>query len=430
MRIIKKVLINSLLFLSIANANLLDDILKKAESSDYKLKSLIAEEKAKEYVIKQNKSKYKPQITFSSYIGWQQFKPYYGSQKEQFLQFYYLSMKQPIYKPQILSQIKISKLEKKLAKIKVEQEKQYIKYYTLNLLLDYVYYKDKLNTIIELKNLQKEKLTLLNKLHLKKLIDSQTLLDAEETYLNTRIQYKEALIDYRNIKKALNLITDENLEPILYLSLNKNVDLSIFEEDYYFWEKNLDKNFEIKYAKVNVEIAEEEIKNRKLVNHPNIDLELSYRYSSTSAVSIASDDKRVALIIDLPIYQGGFANSYLLEAKQLKISAQMQLKDTKRNNLFLLKDYWFEMYKSKNDISNIKKQINIRNEKLEFIKKGYERKIKTKIDVVNQQISLLNAKLNLIEKLHSFSVSYIKLLYLTGQINKESINKVKSLFDL
>ena len=429
MKRVKSIIAKILLLFSISSADTLDDILKMAENADYKLKSLYAEEKAKEYRIQQSKAQYKPQITFSSYIGWQQFKPYYGGQEEQFLQYYYLSLRQPVYRPQILSKIRLSKLDKKIANLKIEQEKQYIKYYTLNLLLDFAYYKEKLDLVIQLRDLHNEKLQILKKMFEKNKVPKEIVLDAEDSYLKSYISYKEALIDYRNQKKAINLVVDENLESILFLSLNKDINLNLYNTDYYSWEKELENNFEVQLAKVNIDIANEEIKSRKYTTHPTVDLEFSYRYASTSAISVASEDKRIAFTVDFPIYQGGFAKAYILEAKQLKISAMMQLKDIKRQNEFYLKDSWFKMYKAKKNIPQLKKQLSMNLKKFTYLKKSYEKRIKTKLDLINQEISLVNIKLNLLEKLHNFSVSYVKLLYLTGQINDKLINKtVKPLF--
>ena len=134
----KKVFILTFFFFLLSLSSYADDfidkLLDRAEKNDFKLKSLKYQEKAKEYQIEQYKSQYKPQINFSSYLGWQEYKPYYGDKTQQTLQYYYLSLKQPIYRPEILSQIKISKTYKDIATLKVNQEKQYIRYVFFNTL--------------------------------------------------------------------------------------------------------------------------------------------------------------------------------------------------------------------------------------------------------------------------------------------------------
>lgn len=411
--------------------DLIDQLLERAIQNDFKLKSLKHQERAKEYQIEQSKSQYKPQVSFSSYIGWQEYKPYYGGSRKQTLEYYYLSLKQPIYRPEVLSQIKISKLYKAVARLKVEQERQYIKYIFFNTLFDYLYAKVKLDIYTKIKDLNKKKLIYVNKLYQYKRATKEDLNLAENSYQEVYISFKEAEVELRNYKKALFLLTNWNnaqtfTENIVNkISLNTGLSVKNLTKNYNWWLSKLENNFEIREAKKNVEIAKREIRKRKYQRYPKVDLEVSYRYSSTSAVSVASDDKRVALIIDFPFYQGGYVSSLVMEAKELEKSALMDLESIKQQNEFNLKDNYYIMKKSSEKIDSLKKQLSILEELLKNVERGKEKKVKTDLDVINIRLKILETKLSLIEEFHNFYVAYSKLLYLTGALDENGVKKLK-----
>jgi len=417
--------------LSSYGEDLIDQLLERAIQNDFKLKSLKHQEKAKEYQIEQSKSQYKPQISFSSYIGWQEYKPYYGDNRKQTLKYFYLSLKQPIYRPDVFSQIKISKLYKSVARLKVEQEEQYMKYIFFNTLFDYLYAKEKLSIYTQIKDLNKKKLIYVNKLYSYKRATKEDLNLAENSYQEAYISFKEAEVELRNYKNALFLLISWNNaqsfteDLVNKISLNINLSVKNLTKNYSWWLSKLDNNFEIREAKKNVEIAKREIKKRKYQRYPKVDLEVSYRYSSTSAVSVASDDKRIALIIDFPLYQGGYVTSLVMEAKELEKSALMDLESIKQQNKFNLKDNYYILKKSAEKIGNLKKQLFILEELLKNVERGKEKKIKTELDIINTKLKILEVKLSLLEEYHNFYVAYSKLLYLTGALNESGIKRLK-----
>ncbi len=435
MRKITKILLISFFILNKSFGDNIDDLLNRAIESDFKLKALQYQKKAKEYQVEQSISKYKPQLNFTSYLGWQEYKPYYGNKTQQTLQYYYLSLKQPIYRPEVLSQIKISKIYKDISKIKVEQEKQYIKYLFFNTLFDYLYAKRKVEILKEIRDLYKQRLSYIYKLFQYQRATKEELNLAENSYQEAYIRLKEGEAELNNFKKAVVLLLGlENDTEILEninqkIQLNTNINSEILVKDYNWWASKIENNFEIKEAKKNLEIAKREIKKRKYQRYPKIDLELSYRYSSTSAVSVASDDKRIALIIDFPIYQGGYISSLVLEAKELEKAAIMDYKNIKKQNELNLKDNFFVLKKSSEKIKNLKKQLLILDKLLKDTIDAKEKMVKTELDIINIKIKILQTNISLIEEFHSFYVSYSKLLYLTANLNNEGTKILKTLLN-
>jgi len=415
--------------------DIIDDMLNQAIQNDFKLQSLRHQEKAKKYQIEQSKSQYKPHVSFSSYLGWQEYKPYYGGTQKQTLKYFYLALKQPIYHPEILSQIKLSKLYRDIAKLKVEQEKQYIRYYFFNVLFDYLYAKQKLELHRKIKDLSKKRLIYINKLYQFKRATKEDLNLAESNYQDAYISFKESEAEFNNYKKALFLLANwnnafsDNKKLDKKLKMNTNFNIKTLLKEYNWWLSKLDNNFEVREAKKNIEIAKKEIKKRSHQRYPKVDLELSYRYASTSAVSVASEDKRIALIIDFPFYQGGYISNLVLEAKELEKSALMDLKNIRKEKEFNLQNNFYSMKQATDKLTALRKQLNILYKLLKDTEKGKDMKVKTDLDIIDVKLKILRTKLALTEEFHTFCVSYVKLLYITGMLNEENTKELKTLID-
>lgn len=414
------------LFLSVElRAEVLENYLNKVEKNDFRLKSLIHQLKSKDYVVEQAKSKIKPQIRISSYLGWQKYKPYYGGETSQTLKYFYISLTQPIYHPEYLTQIKNSKVYKAIAKIKVEQEKQYIRYLFLNTLFNYLYSKEQFNINAEIYKLQKERYILATKLKEKKLLTDEEYLKIESDYENSFIELKNSEIELKSLKKELSIFLGEDLKKDINITFNQNLDLSGYVYDYKYLLDNLKNNFEIREARKNIDLALMEIRKRSKARLPKVDLELSYRYASTSAVSVASEDKRVALIIDFPIYQGGFIGASMLEAQELRKSADADYLQKYKEKKLELKDNLYQMKQAYSRLEKLKSQREIYKKIYEKIYIGYQKGVKTKLDVINSQINLLQIKLNILSEFHKFTVAYVKLDYTIANLNNKEIKKLE-----
>ncbi|ADY73956.1 outer membrane efflux protein [Desulfurobacterium thermolithotrophum DSM 11699] len=404
----------------------LEELVHKAESNDFKLRSLKHKVKAREYQIQQVISQYKPQLSFSTYFGWQEYKPYYGGLIKQKLKYYYLTLKQPVYRPEIISKLKQTKIYKKIDTLKVQQEKQYIRYFLLTTMLHLAYAKRKVELYTKLLSFEKEKYREALKLKDKEFISKEDFLRVEKEYEDAYISFKDAQIELDSFVSSLrNLLgsTDyQNLVSPLNEELEiKNLGLTL---DYNAWKKDLGKNIEIKIAEKNVKIAEIEIKRRGYERYPKVDLQLSYSYASSSAISVASNDKRIALTLDFPIYQGGYVSALKLEALELKKAAFEDLKQIKKEKSMQLDDSWHKLKQAEEKIKNLKRKLLNDYKIYKVIKKALEKGLKTEIDLKNQEVEIVRDKILLNEEVHTFSTAYVELLYLTSNLDFKNIKKL------
>jgi len=393
--------------------------------NDYKLRSLFYQEMAKHYQIEQARSGFRPQISISSYLGWQRYKSYYGSETDQTLKYFYIAFIQPLYKPEVSKKVKQSQYYKEIATLRRILEEQSIKYTFFSTYIDYLTNVEKLKLQKKINSLLKKKYRLIKKLYSLKKTTKPVLLNTESEYLNSYINLKNISYDVKAREEMLSLLIGDKKYVDLLKNYRVNPSFQNINYDYDYWETELKNNLEIKEATLNIKAAKEEINIRKYQRYPKVNLELSYRYSSTSAISIASDDKRIALTLDFPLYQGGYVKNSVLEAKELEKAALMDLKSIENQKKQELKDAWMKMIKAKKNINMLKNQLNTEIKLLKIIKIGRKKGVFTEIDVIDQQVKVLRVKQNIVSEIDNFILAYLNVLFLTSKLDEKGVKSIK-----
>lgn len=413
---VRTLLLSCLLWTASEGAEI-DKLTQKVVENDFKLKSLMYHEKAYEYKIDQAKAGYKPKISVTSYFGWDKYRPYYLQRDiSQNLGYYYLSISQPIYNPQVFPQIRQSKYYKDVASLKVMQEKSYVKYIFFDTLINYIITKENVDRYKQMVELAQEKLKLLTILYTEKKITQTDLSNGEIEYLNYSNQYANILSTLEYLKMVLtNLVGKESIVEIDNIGIQFNFPIDRFFVDIVDIERDIVNNFEIRIAQKNIDIAKEEIDIRRYKGYPRIDLEAIYLKSSTTSVSIAKHDQRINLNFNYPIYQGGYVKALVMEAQELLKVAEMDYNQTKKDNLQKIYDVYRDYKSAYRSIPELKLKVEESLRVYEKTKEGFKSKAATKIDMINSQLNLLKSEIDLRTTFYNYLSGYTKIRFLTGK---------------
>jgi len=402
----------------------LEALIKKAERNDYKLKSLLYKVKAGKYRVDQAKAQYHPQITFTTYYGWQEYKPYYSSEIRQVLKYYFLSLKQPVYHPEILAKIKQTKLYMEVDSLQASQEREYIRYLLItNLLyLSYSYKKEELYR--NLIDVERARLALGKELFKKKLLTADSLIDIEKSYEDARYGFRNAVLESGAALNNLELLLGnwEGEKPILKL----NVPIDVLANYGGRLKSEIRKNSEVRIAEKNVEIADSELSIRKYERYPKVDLSLSYSYTSSSAISVASRDKRAAITIEIPIYGGGYYSARRLEAEELKKSAEADKISVLKEKEKQFEDSYSRLREAAEKQRYLQLKLQKDKELLKITQEGVESKVKTVFDLLEKKENILNDKLQILKEVHKGLDAFVELLYVTANLDLPHLKVVES----
>jgi outer membrane protein TolC len=159
---------------------------------------------------------------------------------------------------------------------------------------------------------------------------------------------------------------------------------------------------------------------------------LSFQISESDDYS-SSYDKRTqtqALAqVSIPIYSGGKGYSQVKEKQALKISADLDLTDTKNNTKKIATSSWsnFKLAQSKLDLA--KAQLKASEIAYEGIIQEYESGQRTTLDVLNSRGLLLNARLNLINSERDEVLSTFSLLQVVGNLTASYLRLEAKIYD-
>jgi len=402
----------------------LEDLIKRAEENDYKLLSLLHRVKAGKYRVEQVKAQYRPQVSFTTYYGWQEYKPYYSDEVRQLLKYYYLSLKQPIYRPEILAKLKQTKLYSEVDSLRVLQERQYARYLLVTNLIHLAYSKRKKALYSELLSLEEKRLIEAKELQEKELLPVDSLMEIEKSYEEARFGLREANLEIQSISSNLALLIGDWGEEQPFLLLD--VPLTTLYARGEKLKRDINQNLEVKIAKKNVEIAKSEIEVRKYGRYPKVDLSLSYSYTSSSAISVASRDKRAAIIIEIPLYQGGYLTAQKLEAEELRKAVEAEVKAVLKEKELQFEDSLNRLEQAAEKLKYLQKRLEKDEEILEVVRQGVERRLKTVFDLLEQKRKVINDRLLILEEVYTGLLAYVELLYLSANLDLSNLEIVNS----
>lgn len=415
------VLITILINLSFADS--IDNLLEKAYQNDFKLKSLEYQKEAQIYKTKQQESYKLPTVNIAGNLGWERYQPYYSNKKtDQTLQYYYIVLRQIIFKPSINLSIQQEKLRENIASLKIDQEKQYISYLFFNMFYDYIYSKEKLDILNQIITAKQERNQIIKDMYMKQLATKEDILRSEIDYINSLQEVEVAKEDYEKFKRAflylLNIEDDKDIQSYRFNISIQNFDFLQNQtiDDYL---PKIENNYEVMQAKISAQIWEKEVEKRKKEAYPQIGLEGSYMKSSTQATTVAKEDTRLSITLSYPLYDGSYNKNYVLEAENLKKASYLDLEQLKKDKYLELKDYFTAAKSSYKSIQELNNLLEKQTAQKELIKTMIEKQLKTKLDYINADISILQTKKDILDYFHTLIVYYAKLSYTISEVKPD-----------
>ena len=342
---------------------------------------------------------------------------------------YNLSIKQPIFHPYVFDEIKKSKsilLENKIRQIDSESIiiLESIRHY-FNLI--------KQKNLLSLNQLKKE-------LNYVRYQNSKTLLESGNITLQDYENYKN---DFNRSKIDLEISKDNLIETKnqVYMFSGKelndindikliNLDHETFNTNEIILEANLN-NSSIKLAKQNIKKSRHEIASQKSRHYPTIDLIAEYDYvditqGGSQFGATTQEDSSISLVLNFPIYNGGFQTSKTREARLKYQKARLDYAAAKRSIRSDLID-------TLNDFNTNKKLYDLSRDVVESYLKsyqsaqlGYERGIYTDTQLLETKIKYHTSVHDSKNIMMDYLFSKMKLYYLQDKISLSELRKINT----
>ena len=342
---------------------------------------------------------------------------------------YNLSIKQPIFHLYVFDEIKKSKsilLENKIRQIDSESIiiLESIRHY-FNLI--------KQKNLLSLNQLKKE-------LNYVRYQNSKTLLESGNITLQDYENYKN---DFNRSKIDLEISKDNLIETKnqVYMFSGKelndindikliNLDHETFNTNEIILEANLN-NSSIKLAKQNIKKSRHDIASQKSRHYPTIDLIAEYDYvditqGGSQFGATTQEDSSISLVLNFPIYNGGFQTSKTREARLNYQKARLNYAASKRS----IRN---DLINTLNDFNTNKKLYDLSRDVVESYLKsyesaqlGYEKGIYTDTQLLEIKIKYhasVNDSKNI---MMDYLFSKMKLYYLQNKISLSELRKINT----
>jgi outer membrane protein len=187
----------------------------------------------------------------------------------------------------------------------------------------------------------------------------------------------------------------------------------------------------IKAQQEALEIARQEVEKNRGGHHPTLDLTASRAWSdaggSTQGFAIESTTNQIGLQLQMPLYQGGGVSSRVREAAARHDEAGQRLNLAHREVAQRVREEYLSVI---NGIARVRalEQARLSNERaLESTVIGYERGVRTGVDVLNAQRELFRTRLTLSQARYDYLISRLRLKAAAGVLQEPDLEDINRL---
>ena len=390
--------------------------------NSYKIKSLNYDIKAKKVQIKQAKNNYFPTINTSLSHEIYGDKEIYKNNNPNYsnndvINKVSLKLSQNIVNYQITPLINDAKLNYNFSKetkndsLQKELKKLYSSYLDIINQKELLYlYKQKMTNLKKITENLEEKVNL----NYATPID---VLKAKEKYLKIKSLYNQILFKIK--------INSFLIEKTVSSSLTINESLKKDKMEISLPKYSIYQNPNLKAALIKTEIAKNQIKQKKSKSYPKVTLSAYYNLSRHSSYN--EKEYSLSLNIDIPI----FDKSITTDKEISTINSQKELYNylDQKNSILI------SFYNIKNQFKYLKLLLSEDYENLQLSEElnkqnrlSYENRLIDDNKYLQQLNKIIDYKIKILNDKSKLAKLYISFLYITGNLNKKEIKKVKEIF--
>ena len=316
----------------------LEALCKKGIEHNPNIRSFAYKTSASNSVYAQSVDQYKPHFTISGQLAEQNYMLTYSSGDEYYKGFshqYQFSLNQPVYRPTLLYSMDDAKKRILLARLMEEDEKAKLVTQILQNAFELIRLKKNVEILTQKSELLEKAYKNLQKKHKLKLASKvdvyQSLSMLKQSHSDLAIAkqtYMQVLFNLRMLTKTKNVEKYiEHLEfnmPAVKKAFGK-LNTRALKSQYIH-------NTRLKLEEQTAKIAQGQIDMRNSERYPQIDAVVSYGDSGgTIDTTMRQKDSRAMLTLNFPIYQGGYVDDRVEEAKYLALAAKATAEDMMTN---------------------------------------------------------------------------------------------------
>lgn len=199
----------------------------------------------------------------------------------------------------------------------------------------------------------------------------------------------------------------------------------------YWVDRAIKDNLTVRFSQSNFDIATLEVERAKAGHLPTLDLVASYQAQSsngTTSINTLSDSRlgQLGLLLNVPIYTGGFVNSRVRETISLQDKSRADLETAKRSAVTNAQDGFSGVNSAVAGVRAFEQAVASAEVALQSNILGQEVGIRTNLDVLNVQQNVFSTRRDLANAYFQYLLAVLRLKSAIGTLNEvdlEDLNR-------
>ena len=191
-----------------------------------------------------------------------------------------------------------------------------------------------------------------------------------------------------------------------------------------------DSSFQVAVARLNKEIAEEEVRRQKAGHLPSLDLAGSLSRADNPSIAQpgllgpATNTSVLGITLSVPIFQGGFVQSKVREALALVEKAQQDLEGTERGVAQQVRSNFLNVTSGIAQVRALEQALVSTQSQLDSTILGRDVGVRTSVDVLNAQQAVFQTRRDLQQARYNYLMSTLRLKSAVGQLAEADVEAV------
>jgi len=197
----------------------------------------------------------------------------------------------------------------------------------------------------------------------------------------------------------------------------------------YWIDRALKDNLSLRFAQSNFDIATLEVDRAKAGHYPTVDLVASYQAQSsngTTTINVLNDSRlaQLGLVLNVPIYTGGFVNSRVRETISLQDRSRADLESARRAAVSNAQDGFSGVNSAVAGVKAFEQAVASAEVALQSNILGQEVGIRTNLDVLNVQQNVFSARRDLANAYFQYLLAVLRLKSAIGTLNEQDLEEL------
>lgn len=190
----------------------------------------------------------------------------------------------------------------------------------------------------------------------------------------------------------------------------------------------------VQAQQISREIAAREVERNRAGHYPTVDVVASYANSSTgfstmtmSGGALSTETTAIGLQLNVPLYQGGAVSSRTREAAALRVKADDDLENARRNAALAARQAYLGVTSGMAQVKALEAAVLSSKSSLEANKLGYQVGVRINIDVLNAQTQLYDTEQQLARARYDTLLAQLRLKAAAGTLGEDDVAAINAL---